>query len=180
MKKNLIFIFLILLSITVFSQENDSDIRDYRRSQMKMMSKDIAYHEYLTIFCGDLGFNASHQSLIGYLDEYMGMTEKTQDYDNDHIISIVSEKVSKGKPLQLKLDYSVSDPADDSGEFIINKVKITGSFDAVLKLFISYWGTRLQTKDLKPNEWVYNYQAPDRIGLFIVSKNNAYIEITHM
>jgi len=147
---------------------------------MEMMSSSMTYHKYLTIFCGDLGFNNSHQSLVSFLDEYMGMTEKSQDYDNDHIISIVSEKVSQGKPYQLKIDYSVSDPMDDSGEFQIDRVDITGSFESIIRLFIEYWATDIQRKDLKKNEWVYNYQAPDRIGLFIMPSGKAKIEITKM
>lgn len=180
MKKYIaVLLFCFYAGTSLFSQ-NTVDSLALKRAQMKMISKSVTYHEYLTVFCGDLGFNTSHQNLVSFLDEYLGMAEKSQDFDNGHIISVMSEKVSKGKPYTLKIDYTVSDPIDDSGEFIIDKVKITGSFNTVVNLFIKYWATSLQTKDLKKNEWFYNYQAPDRIGLFITPAGTARIEITKM
>ncbi len=180
--KSCIFALLFFFTVSAFSQGNDSiyNLQQNRRINMKVYSKSATYHGYLTIFCGDLGFNNSHQSLISFLDEYMGMTEKSQDFDNGYITSVVSEKVSRGNPERLKILYKISDKEDGSGEYYIDKVTITGSFNSVVGLFIKYWVTKLQTKDLKHNEWVYNYQAPDRIGLFITPQKNAKIEITKM
>lgn len=150
--------------------------KDYEESMMKLKLRQISWHNYLTIFCGR-ELNEAQFRLADYLNMHMQMTESENNLVGNTLKCKYVEGISNGNPLYLNVTYQVR---EEGGYYYIENVVITGSNERVINLFINYWPTQLQQKQLKRNEWAYCYLAPDRIGLFVDANGKAKIVIEKM
>ena len=145
------------------------------QSSMKATSRAKANHEYLTIFTGDLELNFSHQRLLDFLAEYMNMGEKSNDFVNGQIISKCTERTAAGTQKTLTIKYKVR---TENNYYFPTQVEITGTSESVIKFFVSYYPTKINTDERKPGEYV-SYMLPDKATLTIDRTGGAKILITH-
>ncbi|MDR0834619.1 MAG: hypothetical protein LBN93_10640 [Candidatus Symbiothrix sp.] len=146
------------------------------QASMKTMSKTNTWHDYLTVFTGELELNFSHLRFLTFLAEVMKMSEVSNDYEGDYIVSKCVQRTSKGNPEQLTIRYKVR---ADNGYFFPETVEITGTNRKVIELFISYWPSKIQHDDAKKGVQYDCYYTPDRVTLSIDKSGKASIYIAN-
>lgn len=167
---------LLLISGALFAQESFEEKQASLQASVKMMTKASGRHDYLTVFTGGLELNFSHLRLLDFLQTYMKMSEKSNEYKDGYIVSRCVQRTSKGNPENLTVRYKVK---SESGYFLPERVEITGTARRVIELFISYWPTNIQFDDAKKGNEYTCYMLPDKITLRVGKTGKATIQITN-
>jgi hypothetical protein len=159
------------------AEHNSPEGRQARlQASMKMMSKSNTWHDYLTVFTGELELNFSHLRLLDFLAEVMKMSEVSNDYEGNYIVSKCVQRTSKGNPEQLTIRYKVR---AENGYFFPETVEITGTNRKVIELFISYWPSKIQYDETKKGAQYDCYYTPDKVTLSIDKAGKAKINIVN-
>lgn len=171
MKNTLPILLLILIGGNIYGQS----ISPYFPSRY-ISATSNEYETQITYF--DLNF--VNLKLQDYLSYQFGMTLNSEKAKYElkngkgFITSAFVDKISMNRnPRELFFKFNVFPMGK---EFVIKDLKITGTTDAVLRFYVSYWTTTLNFDDISKTEIVSNRLLQDRIS-YNFNNGNPYIKI---
>lgn len=171
MKNTLLILLLILIGGNIYGQT----ISPYFPSRYISPTSN-EYETQITYF--DLNF--VNLKLQDYLSYQFGMTLNSEKAKYElkngkgFITSAFIDKISMNRnPRELFFKFNVFPMGKG---FVIKDLKITGTADAVLRFYVSYWTTTLNFDDVSKTEVVSNRLLQDRIS-YNFNNGNPYIKV---